>query len=227
MSALPVSIQIIAQVSAAERAGMQTGAEFLSSSMKAVRQGITQPMKLAFVDESADPNVLPMGQVFILSMQTELARPAEDMDAVMARWMSRLEALKARPGLLFLCNIFRLADEPVQPGGSSDLVARIRRLNLIAIQLSHATGVNIIDVDRVLAYFGQRVFRCDYRLDNPRAADAVGHAVASAILSSGPDDIIEPVDQEKARQALGDIDSLPRLIRRREEARKRAAQQNG
>ncbi|MBV1918292.1 MAG: hypothetical protein KUG65_09570 [Sphingomonadaceae bacterium] len=226
MSAFP-SIEIIAQVDAAEQGGVKTGVEFLGGCLKAVRNGVQQPIKLAFADPAAEASKIPPARIFITSMQVELARPKRTREDIFEHWAGHLKELQKHSALVFLCTIFRNVSNQGASGDSIDVLARIRELNLIAVKLSHALGIKVIDIDRTMAHFGDRVLLSDFRMRSPRATDAFAHTVASAILAAGPDDLIDPMDQEKARKALGDIDSLPRLIRRREDARRQRAEANG
>jgi hypothetical protein len=78
-----------------------------------------------------------------------------------------------------------------------------------------------------MAHFGARMLDTDYLLSGDRAAGAAGHAMASAILASGLDDLIDPILQEKARAILGGLETIPELLRHREQAHRRSSQGNG
>jgi hypothetical protein len=47
------------------------------------------------------------------------------------------------------------------------VLERIRRLNLMAAELSQATGANVIDIDGVLAFIGALPLGTDYLLASP------------------------------------------------------------
>ena len=93
----------------------------------------------------------------------------------------------------------------------------------MAIRLSHALGVWVIDWDRALAHVGARALSCDYRLGGRLAAEVAGHQVAWALLSYGID-AAPPQAQERAKTFHGDLQRIDALIERRLKRRGRAAQ---
>jgi len=208
----PATIRIVAQVGESERAGMAIGAELLGRSLLAARIGVRQDVSLTIAPASVAAEVLPEAHVHIASLLPELQRPFPPADLA-----DRMAALQARAPLVFLCTIFRHVSDRDRTGGANDLLVRIRALNLMAIELSHALGVRLIDVDRVLAYFGGRPLGTDYRLGGPVAPGVVGHAMATAILSGGLDDLVDPLLQDKAKASLGGPERALKLARLRAE----------
>ena len=83
----------------------------------------------------------------------------------------------------YVCTVFRHIPPDAPPG----LRARIRKLNLLAAELSRATGLFVIDVDRILADVGARAFTTDFRLTGPYATEAVAREIAATFLGTGFD----------------------------------------
>lgn len=134
-------------------------------------------------------------RVVVASMLVEIPGRDKSLDRAEARWRGQLAALKDPP---FLCTIFRYAGNR----GSSAVVERIRRLNFMAIQLSHATGAPVVDIDRTFGYFGARQLQTDYRLGGRLASELAGHAIVASILAGGLDDVVPADAQERAQKVL-------------------------
>lgn len=213
-------IAIVAQVTEAESPAARTGAAFLASALRSVSKAADPPaIALTLAATGIEAGQLPPAQIYILSIREELEMPNEPIDAVIARWTSRIRQLQSRGAPIFLCTVFRHA--------RGETLARIRKLNLAVVRLSHSLSVSVIDVDRVLAHYGVRVVGADHTLQHPRAIDAAGHAIARTILASSLDTLFDPVDQENALNRLGGLEVLPAMLRQREEARLRQASGNG
>jgi hypothetical protein len=172
------------------------------------------------IDRQAPPAAI------IVSLLAETARPDEHIALTEARWRSQLTALDA--GLVpstFLCTIFRAvrgarADRASAPALA--LIERIRRINLMAIDLSHDIGVNIIDIDRTIAHIGAQEIGSGYRLSGPLAEEAAGYAIVAALLNMALDELVPPEVLERAKRAHGPVWDLPSIVERRV-ARRRSA----
>jgi hypothetical protein len=204
-------IRIVAQVDACEQNGVRLGGEFLARSVAAARPEHRHAFALTFADP--DAQTLPPAHIRILSLLPELSRTREAKGDIRARWEERLGALRKPASLVFLCTIFRAVRDRDRSGRADETLVRIRELNLLAVELSHALGIRVIDFDRVLAHFGARPLNTDYRLGSAMAAGLVGHTLVSAMLAGGLDDVIDPVVQEAAREALGGPDNVPALLK--------------
>ena len=79
-------------------------------------------------------------------------------------------------------------------------IERIRRLNLLAAQLSHELNINIIDFDRSFAHHGGRELDVDFSLEGSAAALIARHVIISTFFAAGLDDFVSPELQEKASQ---------------------------
>ena len=156
--------------------------------------------------------------VIIISLLNEAGRAQSDWSELAARWRGQAAALvagTARP--VFFCTVFRHVPSlaPTPAGWSRDSVLeRVRRLNLLAAELSQATGANVIDIDRTLSHFGARVLATDYTVRGRLGAEVAGSVIASAVLGAGLDDLVAEDQLEKARRLQGGLDGLARQIQR-------------
>ena len=64
-------------------------------------------------------------------------------------------------------------------------MTRLRRLNLLATQLSQRFGVFVIDIDRALAHRGALALETDARLTGTRGQEAAARVIAHAMLAYG------------------------------------------
>lgn len=152
--------------------------------------------------------------VIIVSLLNEVRGAQGEWDGIAARWRRQAEALvagTARP--VFFCTVFRHV--PANTAGPTPRIAvteRVRRLNLLAAELSHATGANVIDIDRTLAHFGARLLATDYTIGGQIGAEVAGDVIASALLEAGLDDLVPQDRLEKARLLHGGLDGLTRRL---------------
>ena len=101
--------------------------------------------------------------------------------ATSRRLREQVAGLRRRAGRVYLCTIFRHA-----PGPDARVpIASIRKLNLLALELSRELGVFVVDVDRALADAGARSFETDYRLQGPLAAEAVAREIVVTLVATG------------------------------------------
>jgi hypothetical protein len=120
---------------------------------------------------------------------------------VRERWQATLADLTSRPQApVFLCTLFR---QVAQDAPADVTIERIRRLDLMLVELSHATGAFVIDLDRALAHIGGRVLGADYRLASPAAVSAAAHAIAATLLAAGLDNLVPLAAIDRAKAALG------------------------
>jgi hypothetical protein len=161
------------------------------------------------------------GQIVVASLQIEL--PGDEEPAfVMRRWGAKLAELTPRAAAVLLLTIVRRVDNalPARPNGEVPAIERIRRLDRCAIELSHASGAAVADLDRVFAYFGTRQLQCDHRLQGPVAAEVAAWTLLATLVSLGSlDDYAGPGATERARAWLGRLPELPRFVHGRLAAR--------
>jgi hypothetical protein len=116
---------------------------------------------------------------------------------------------------VFVRTVFRHVRDRAKDGGAAHLVERIRRLNRMAVELSHELGIAVIEIDRAFAHIGGRALESDYSVTGPLAAEVSGHTTVWSLLSFGLDDIVDPGLQEKAKALLGGLSRIDALVSQR------------
>ena len=207
-------LRIFAAVEQCEQRAIALGSDLLSRAVASARQGQAQPIKLAIGLPCHEHKGEEPPHVIVASMLNEVLGPREDETIIHERWHRYFEKLLEGPSEVFICTIFRHVPGRVRASGNDETLERIRRLNLLAVELSHSLGLRVVDYNRVLAHFGARPLATDYRLGGNLATYVAGHTLASAILANGIDELVDPQVQEGARAALGGLDDIPEQIRR-------------
>lgn len=165
------------------------------------------PVRLRFVADGTPPPPIVIATL----------RGALDGAEDAAQLRVRLMALRdGGAEAIFLCTLLRHVSDPAR---RSALMRSIRTLNLAAVELSHALGLAVIDVDRVLALFGAMPLQTDYRLGGPAAAEVAAHVIVSALLGGGLDRWIDFARQERAIARHGDIHAIAAVVDRRLQAK--------
>jgi len=213
----PQPLLIEAVVADCEQPALVAASELLSESLHAA-SGISWPGELRFCASLDGIGASGRPSMIVASLQLELARPEDPVPSIVRRWQQRLAPLQAAVPWVFVCNVLRHVAKgaPASGNGIPDVtIERIRRLDIAAIELSHDTGVFVIDIDAILAHLGARNVHADFRLASAVASEAAGYAIASSILAAGADDCIPPEIQERAKRHLGGIQQIGVLIQRR------------
>jgi hypothetical protein len=121
-------------------------------------------------------------------------------DETEIRIRQRFQAVSKNGPRHYVCTVFRHVPPDAPPG----LRARIRKLNLLAAELSRATGVFIIDLDRSLADVGARAYATDFRLAGPYAAEAVAREIAATLLGTGFDAALPREARDRLKAIMAD-----------------------
>ena len=214
----PVPLRIDAVVDDAERPALVAATEQLRECLHA-GSGSAWPVAVRFLDALAAIAARDRPTIVVASLLPELARDSEPLAATEARWREQLSRLvdMGVPAIL-VCTVFRHVAAPGsdrRPDSRPATRERIRRLNLLAIELSHDTGVGIVDVDRVFAHLGARELATDHRLSGRVAAEVAAASIVASIVGHGLDDIVSPQVQEHAQKFQGTLWDIGRLVDRR------------
>jgi hypothetical protein len=193
------AISIAAFVSSNERAAVEWAAEHLARALGQV-SGDSWTCNCAF-RPTLDALLQGDAAIVITSFLPELERIDQPWSEVEQRLRTTYAVLGQRGAPVFICTILRHID------GKEDVAAlliRIRRLNLLAAEISHLHGAYVIDLDRVIANIGARRLRTDYRLDGSDAAVAAGHFIALTLVENAVDAFVpfEVQDAVKANLEL-------------------------
>jgi hypothetical protein len=210
----PRTLRIDAIVAGNERSALVAASEQLGESLGAAT-GQPWHIDLHFRGDLMAVDVLVPPSIVVASLLPELARGDEPLAAIEARWRAGLATLVRDPGpAVLLCTIFRHV--AAAPGDArTRMIERIRRLDRMAIDLSHDAGVGIADVDRTFAHLGARYLATDYRMIGALAAEVAAWTLVTAMLARGLDDVIAPDVQEAALRYQGPLWEIDRLLRRR------------
>jgi hypothetical protein len=130
-------------------------------------------------------------ELCIISLLPE-AEGAEPIDSVRQRLHEHASAAAAAGASVFFCTIFRACEN------DAPKLERIRRLNLLAPELSHDLDVGVIDFDRMLGDIGAQTLETDYRLGGAGAREVAAYTIVTTLLRGGlddrvPDEVIERV----------------------------------
>jgi len=152
--------------------------------------------------------------VIVASLLPELEKISEPWPQVERRLRAVYVALCERGDPVFICTILRHVGQDEEPETADALMTRIRRLNLLAAEISRETGAFVIDLDRVLADIGARRLQTDYRLAGKSAAKMSGYFIAVTVIANALDAFVSFEIQDAAgailassRPAIADPDS--------------------
>jgi hypothetical protein len=140
--------------------------------------------------------------IFVTSLLPELEKLEEPWPVAQTRLRAAYATLAAGGIPVFTCTIFRHVGPDTEAKAAEALRVRIRRLNLLAAELSREHGLFVIDLDRVLADAGARRFPTDYRLAGDATAEIAGHFIALTLVTNGVDAVVPYEVQDAARAFL-------------------------
>lgn len=194
------TIRIRAAVPAQEQGIIERAGNLLSDALKQAsnedwRSGISfAPSAAALQDAPTD------GAITIVSLIPALDPLDASWPDVETQLRQACEALSAAGDPVFLCTILRHV--PASEEDDQPRLLRIRRLNLLAAELSREYGCFVIDLDRILADIGGRRLQTDYRLGGAVVAEHVANAIATCIAANALDAVASFEIQDSARAFL-------------------------
>jgi hypothetical protein len=198
----PAAITVRAVVDSNERAAVQQAAALLESSLSAAAGN---PVTVRCQFEASLDALKGPGEacVVIASLLPEVANHREPWPEVENRLRESYRDLTSVDGaVVFLCTVFRHVSSG--EGADQSRLIRVRRLNLLAAEISRETGLFVIDLDRSLADIGAFKLQTDYRLDGKFAADAAAKVIALAIVSAGLDAFVSFDVQDAAKLTISE-----------------------
>ena len=210
--ATPLIIEAV--VDDAEHATLEATAEQLGECLEAAT-GTRWPVEVRFHRSIEAIGPPYRAAIVIASLLPDVARLDQPFPEIEARWRKGIAALTGACRGVFVCTVFRcIAPTAGQRCEQStpDIAERIRRLNLFAAELSHDSGVGVIDIDRVFAHIGARELGSDYRQTGTMGADAAAHAIVSGLIALALDDVIPPDALDRARHFHGNLSTLTTFV---------------
>ena len=139
--------------------------------------------------------------ILVTSFLPELKKISEPWSDVERDIRTAYAALSERGVPVFICTILRHVGTDCGPEVAGALLVRIRRLNLLAAEISRETGAFVIDLDRVLADIGARRLQTDYRLSGSAVAQTAGHAIALTLAENALDAFV-PFEVQDAASGI-------------------------
>lgn len=203
-------------VTDAEGLGLKAAVHELRAQLADLSPDPPWVVRLGFLAPGFRPPKAPKHpDVFVTSMLPELDHPQDPIGVTEARWREHLGLLQDTGATVFVCTIYRHIGGIADPADRLALLERVRRLNLLAVKLSHELGVGVIDLDRAFAERGAEVLKTDHRLGGRFAAEVAGHCILTALLSLGLDEVMDPALQEAIRARIGGTLDVLDYVRRR------------
>ena len=197
-------IRIAAFISDGERPAVEAAERRLAEALTEA-EGMPRVVEVDFVE--APEQLAESEAIRVVSLLPEVAR----CETPWRQEEARLRALYAplcESGSPFLfLTILRHVDASGEDGRADRIRLRIRRLNLLAIELSREHAVCVIDLDRVLADVGARRLRTDYRLGGD-AVDLAAKTIATGIVVDALDAVIPFEVQDRARAIIVAQDAM-------------------
>ena len=208
-----VTIPIRAVVDGHEEAAVRLASARLESSLSAA-SGAPVVVSCTF-EPALDSLDADQACVVITSPLAEVANHQEPWPSVERRLRQSYQRLAGRDDVVvFICTVLRhvSADEGAEQTESKRV--RIRRLNLLAAEISRETGIYVIDLDRSLADIGALALQTDYRLNGSYASEVAAKFMALAVISAGLDAFVsfEVQDQAKTMVAQSQLDLASRQV---------------
>jgi hypothetical protein len=200
-----VTIPIKAVVEGHEEAAVRLACARLQSSLSAA-SGAPVVVPCTF-EPTLDALETNQACVVITSPLAEVANHQEPWPSVEHRLRQSYQRLAAGDDVVaFICTVLRHVSAEEAQAESKRV--RIRRLNLLAAEISRETGIYVIDLDRSLADIGARTLQTDYRLNGSYACEVAAKFMALAVISAGLDAFVsfEVQDQAKTMVAEAQLD---------------------
>jgi hypothetical protein len=200
VSATPITLQAL--VTPGEQPCISKAAALLADSLNAVGGDAAWSVEARFVD-SPDQFDISDESIVVVSLLPEVDRDEEWAVTAQRLRDDFTKLVEAGALNLFVCTVLRHAggaDEPLSAVRARR--TRIRRLNMLAIELSHELGLFVVDIDRDIAALGARSLETDYRLLGSYAPEAAGKALALSLLLVGLDAVVPVEVQTAARDQL-------------------------
>jgi hypothetical protein len=192
---------IAACVSEEERRAVQSASEHIIQTLGEA-SGLDWICEARFCSDLASLQQVEDAAVYVTSFLPELKSITHPWSETEQRLKSQLDALCKSGKPVFICTILRHVDRNELAGGAALLLIHIRRLNLLAAEISREHGACVVDLDRVLADVGARRLQTDYRLAGNSVAEMAGHFTAQTLIENAPEEIIPFETQDAAKVLL-------------------------
>jgi len=192
-------VPLAACISELEQLALASAGDLMARALSEA-SGATWECKPRFVPDLAALAVCGEATILVTSLLPELAA----LDLPWPQHEQRLRTSYAALGeggrQVYICTILRHMRED-DPDAEARLI-RLRRLNLLAAEISREFGACVIDLDRALAHVGARRLGTDYRLTGKAAGEVAAHFIAVTLIDSAMDPFCSFEIQEAAKTIL-------------------------
>ena len=195
------SVPLLAAVTTNERAVVEGAARNLAAALsQATGESWTCPCTFARgLDDLAGATSGCIVVTSLLLSLTDIDKPWPEVETELR---STYAALAEAGDPIMICTILRHVDAIEDVEEAARIRRRLRKLNLLATELSREYGALVIDIDRVLADVGARRLKTDFRLGGTVAAEFSSKAMALCIATNALDDFASVKVQDAARLIL-------------------------
>jgi hypothetical protein len=190
-----------AMVNNSEQPAVRLAAELLTSSLTTAA-GRPVVVDCTFVASHGALNKSVEDPLVITSLLPEVANYEEPWPEIERRLRATYNALTGYSTVIFVCTVLRHVAGSENADQAMHKRIRIRRLNLLAAELSRETGAYVIDIDRSLADIGASKLQTDYLVTGEYAAAAAAKFIALAVISSGLDAYVSFEVQDAAKSII-------------------------
>ena len=191
------SVPLVVAVTANEQAIVDRASGHLGDALSRA-SGELWTCTCTFTAEPKELAGVTAGAVVVTSLLLPLANLDRPWSAVEQELHATYKALCESGDTVMICTILRHVDATEEAGRAARIRRRIRKLNLLATELSRQYGAFVIDLDRVLADVGGRHLKTDFRLGGTVAAEFASKTVALYIATNALDPFVAVKIQDKA-----------------------------
>ena len=199
-----VVITLKSMVAHGQEAALNRAAKLLETALSDA-SGSQVSVQCQFVDSLENLKGSDERCVVIAPLLSEVANYQQPWAAVADRLSESYRGLanaeNADQKSVFICTVFRRV--PTNEIDAQSRLIMIRRLNLLAAELSRETGFFVVDLDRSLADIGAAKIETDYRLQGAYAEAVVAREIALAVVSAGLDAFLPFEVQDAAKLSIG------------------------
>jgi hypothetical protein len=197
----PSRLSIVALVSDCERPAVDLGAAHIARAMSEAA-GAPWAIDVSYASGWEELRRSTGARIILTSLLRELGASGETWPQAAQRLRTDYGALAEGGVPIFVCTILRHVARTEEPVSDSALRLHIRRLNLLATEISRESRAYVIDIDRVLADIGARSLQTDHRLVGPSAVEFAAHYMAVTLIGNAFDDVVSYEIQDSAKAVL-------------------------
>jgi hypothetical protein len=195
-----LAINIVAYVAESEKPIVRRAADEIARAVGAASSE-TPDCDCRFI-ESLDELANLDGRTIVVASLLREADSAEAWSTTEQRLSATYAALAARDVPALICTVFRHIGRTGDPAADAERLLRVRRLNLLAMEISRLTGAYVIDLDRALSDIGAVRLQTNYLLEGRVAGEQAAYVIAGSLINDALDGVVSVEVQNGAMTAL-------------------------